>query len=110
MGEWTPVELDCSAKTLPQRLIINPLVLQSGALSCKFLGMSENTDIRMTFKGLCNDNTIKWQDEISLTATEQALILKLKTENIEHLYHRCGQSLPPKGEAALLTPGKKKKH
>lgn len=110
MGQWTPAELDCSAKTLPQRLVINPLVLQSGALSCKFLGMSENTDVRMTFKALCSDNALKWQDEISLTATEQALILKLKTENIEHHYHRCGQLLPPKGEAALPSRSKKKKH
>lgn len=110
MGQWTPAELDCSAKTLSQRLVINQLTLQSGALTCKFLGISENTDVRMTFKALCNDNTLKWQDEISLSATEQALILKLKTENIERRYNRCAQLLPPKTGVSATVPSKKKKH
>ena len=110
MGQWTPAELDCSAKTIPQRLVINQLTLQSGVLTCKFLGISENTDVRMTFKALCNDNTLKWQDEISLSATEQALILKFKTENIERRYNRCVQLLPPKTEVPAPVPGKKKKH
>ncbi len=110
MGQWTPAELDCSPKSLPQRLVINPLVLQSGAISCKFLGMSENTDARMTFKALCNDTSLKWQDEISLSATEQVLILKLKTENIEHHYQRCGPMAPSKSEASSPAPKKKKNH
>lgn len=110
MGQWTPAELDCSAKTIPQRLVINQLTLQSGVLTCKFLGISENTDVRMTFKALCNDNTLKWQDEISLSATEQALILKLKTENIERRYNRCAQLLPPKTGVSAPVPSKKKKH
>ena len=89
MGGWASDLAYCKDRQSPQRIEVSQFEIVSASFHCKLLGLREQDKISFTFMAACNDQNVRWNDEIKIQPEDEKLLIRMKSDGKDMTFKRC---------------------